>query len=139
MADSAFITELPSMTSITHLPSASSSYSFPDTSTFASAIPDSIDNINDTTVLVLSNMAMNVQQKLPAIIISSLTLIAGLAWNAAFTAIMNYYIPENVRQQYSAWVKLLYAFVFTIIVVIVISIILYFAPTTKLPPSLKIQ
>jgi hypothetical protein len=63
----------------------------------------------------------NIQKTLPAIIIGSLTIVAGLAWNNAFIAIINQYIPAD--NQTNAWFKVVYAFVLTMIIIVVISVI----------------
>ena len=98
----------------------------------ADAMPQGLESTlplqDNAQIVAVYSIATNVKSKLPAIIIASLTLIAGLAWNDAFTAIVNYYVPEKYRDTNSAWIKLIYALIFTIVVIIIISIILYWVP-----------
>lgn len=89
-----------------------------------------IGTIGDTTTVAIANVATNVKAKLPLIMASSLSLIAGLAWNSFFSSFIDYYVPEKYRVSYSAWIKLAYAFILTIIIIFVISIILYYLPPT---------
>jgi hypothetical protein len=87
-----------------------------------------IGSIGDTTTVALANVATNVRAKLPTIMASSLSLIAGLAWNSFFNSLITYYVPEEYRQSYSAWIKVAYAFILTIIIIAVIGIIFYYLP-----------
>lgn len=73
----------------------------------------------------------NVATKLPTIIIASLTLVAGLAWNDGFQAIIDQYVPEKYQKSHNAWFKILYAFLLTLIIVIVITIILMVSPNVN--------
>ena len=78
-----------------------------------------------TTTFVKSNIF----KFLPSIIIGSLTLIAGWSWNSAFEALINSYIPEETRTTHNAWIKILYAFILSVIIVIAIALITYYIPT----------
>lgn len=73
-----------------------------------------------------SEIHNNVKTRMPTIIIGSLTLIAGLAWNDAFKALIDYYVPEKYKNKTNAWFKLFYAFILTVIIIIAISIVLKF-------------
>lgn len=68
----------------------------------------------------------NVKTKMPVIIISSLTFIAGLAWNNAFIALIDYYVPKEYVDKNNAWYKVLYAFTLTTVIIIAISMMLKF-------------
>ncbi len=92
-----------------------------------------IGAVGDTSTVVIANVASNVKARLPMIIASSLSLIAGLAWNSFFNSIINYYVPNEYRVKYSAWIKVAYAFLLTSIIIIVINIILYYMPSNKKP------
>lgn len=81
-----------------------------------------------TDYLLSPDIKDNMQKKLPTIIIGSLTLIAGLAWNEAFTALINQYVPEKYKNGKNAWFKILYAFILTLIIIIAITLILRFSP-----------
>jgi hypothetical protein len=68
----------------------------------------------------------NVKSQLPTIIIGALTVTAGLAWNDAISSLINVYVPPEYRKSNNAWFKILYAFVLTIVLVIIMSLILYY-------------
>lgn len=70
----------------------------------------------------------NMAKKLPTIIIGSLSLVAGLAWNDGFSSLINQYVPEKYKGKDNAWFKIIYAFVLTIFIVIAITMILRFSP-----------
>lgn len=69
----------------------------------------------------------NISKQLPTIMIGSLTLIAGLAWNEAFQKLINYYVPEKYRGKDNVWFKVCYAFILTVTIIIVITVILKFS------------
>lgn len=77
------------------------------------------------------NAADNVRSKLPTIIIGSLTLVASLSWNDAFQSLINQYVPEEYRGTKNAWIKVLYAFVLTLVIIVVMSAILKYVPENK--------
>ena len=56
------------------------------------------------------DIKQNLKNKMPLIIIGSLTFIAGLAWNNAFIALIDYYVPKEYVNKDNAWFKILYAF-----------------------------
>lgn len=107
------------------------SYNISPSSTNYDFATSTIGTLSDTSTVVLANVASNVKVRLPMIVASSLSLIAGLAWNSFFNSIINYYVPEEYRKTYSAWIKVIYAFILTAIIIIVISIILYYMPSDK--------
>jgi hypothetical protein len=76
-----------------------------------------VGTVENSSIAIVSN----VKQKLPAIVVGSLTLIAGLVWNDAFNAIINRYVPAEYRAASNAKVKFIYALVLTIVVIMVIS------------------
>lgn len=80
------------------------------------------------TTYVPSDIKSNLKSKMPIIIIGSLTFIAGLAWNDAFTALIDNYIPKEYLSAHNAWFKIAYAFTLTVIIIIVISLMLKFMP-----------
>ncbi len=82
-----------------------------------------VENIVGTAKQTSSAIVSNLRERLPAIIIGSLSLIAGLVWNDAFNAIINKYVPSEYRSADNAKVKFIYALCLTIAVIIIISII----------------
>ncbi len=70
------------------------------------------------------DVATNFKKQLPVIIVGSLTLIATLSWNDAIKAIIDKYIPPEYKNSENAWFKVLYAFILTCIIIIIISVIL---------------
>lgn len=70
----------------------------------------------------LASVQRNLRSKTPEIIIGSLSLIAGLAWNNAFSTLINHYFPVGASSG-SYLFKFLYAIVITIIFVAVITLI----------------
>lgn len=73
------------------------------------------------------SLIKDVKSKMPTIIIGSLTLIAGLAWNDAFKAIIDYYVPVQYKNSANVWFKTFYAFILSTIIIILISILLKFS------------
>ena len=73
-----------------------------------------------------SNISLGLKEKLPAIVIGSLTLIAGLTWNDAFNSLINRYVPVQYRQADNVKVKVLYAFFLSIVIVVIISAIIQY-------------
>jgi hypothetical protein len=76
------------------------------------------------------DVKQNLKDKYPTIIIGSLTLVAGLAWNDGFTALIDQYVPDKYKKGNNAWFKILYASVLTFIIVILITVILKFVPSS---------
>ncbi len=70
----------------------------------------------------------NVEEKMPGIIIGALVLIASLAWNNFFLFAIEYYIPKEYREGLNVWAKILYAFVLSVFIIILIGVILYYLP-----------
>lgn len=70
----------------------------------------------------------NLKQRLPLIIIGSLTLIATLAWNGAINALIDQYAPPEYKSATNAKAKFIYSFVLTVIIIIIISIIVKYFP-----------
>jgi uncharacterized membrane protein len=77
-------------------------------------------------VKLFSVMNENLRKKLPEIIITSVTLIAGMAWNDAFNTLINHYNPTE-KTAGSYIYKFIYAVAMTIFMVIMVSIILTLA------------
>lgn len=109
-----------------------------DTTNVAS---DIIGHVGDTTTDIAGNVAdkfgrstsfikKNVEEKMPGIIIGALVLIASLAWNNFFLFAIEYYIPKEYREGLNVWAKILYAFVLTIFIVVIIGVILHYLPPT---------
>lgn len=69
------------------------------------------------------DVSTNFKKQLPVIVVGSLTLISTLSWNDAIKALIDKYIPPEYKNSENAWFKVLYAFVLTSIVIIIISII----------------
>lgn len=74
------------------------------------------------------DITTNLKRRIPDIIIASFTIVAGLAWNDAITAIINYYVPDNYKSSTNAWFKVIYASILTTIIVIFITVILKYSP-----------
>lgn len=74
-----------------------------------------------------SETTNNIRSRVPLIMIASLTLIATLAWNEAFKSLIDQYVPEEYRSTNNAWLKVLYAFILTLTIVVIISMILHFS------------
>lgn len=72
----------------------------------------------------LINLQNNLSNRMPSIIITSLTLTAGLAWNDAIQSVINYYIPEDRKKQMNIWMKLLYVICLTIVIIMIIGFLL---------------
>ena len=71
----------------------------------------------------LSDVKNDISKQLPSIVIGSLTLVAGLAWNNAIQASINYYVPEKYRETNVVFAKICYAFILTMIIIAIIGII----------------
>ena len=86
----------------------------------------------DTSIIgfMPTNVSSNIRKQMPTIIIGSLTLIASFAWNDGFKALIDQYVPDEYKKGRNAWFKILYAFILTTIVILVISLILSFSPKT---------
>jgi len=67
------------------------------------------------------------KERVPTIITASLTLTAALAWNDAIKTLIDTYVPQYLRAKENAFIKLLYAFIITIIIIMVISVLLSFS------------
>ena len=76
----------------------------------------------------LSHLSNQITQKLPEIVIGSLTLIAGLAWNDAFSTMITHYYPTGTSSG-SYLFKFLYALILTIIFIIIIAVLLTLVST----------
>ncbi len=88
------------------------------------SLSSNIEYITSPILNSTSEIQNNLKNRMPTIIIGSLSLIAGLAWNDAFKALIDQYIPEKYKNKTNAWFKMLYAFILTVIIIIVISIVL---------------
>lgn len=72
---------------------------------------------------IVSIFGENLKKKLPEIVVTSLTLIAGLAWNDAFNTLINHYNPTE-KTKGSYLYKFLYAFIITLLFIIIITVVL---------------
>lgn len=70
------------------------------------------------------NLTNTLSSRMPAIIITSLTLTAGLAWNDAIQSVINYYVPEDHKKSMNIWMKLLYVICLTIVIIIIITMLI---------------
>lgn len=61
-------------------------------------------------------LGREVREKTVGYIVASLGLVAGLAWNDAIKTTIEYVFPLSLN---SVWVKIFYAFLITIIIVLV--------------------
>lgn len=66
----------------------------------------------------------NLKKRLPTIVVGSLTLIAGIAWNNGFKALIDQYIPPEYSSSRNVKIKFFYALLLTIIIIIIISILI---------------
>lgn len=70
----------------------------------------------------------NLKNRLPTIIIGSLTLMSGIAWNNGLKALIDQYVPPEYSASKNVKVKFIYAFLLTIIIIIIISFLVkYFS------------
>lgn len=76
--------------------------------------------------LELTKLQDGLSKRLPAIIITSLTLTAGLAWNDVIQSIINYYVPENKKQEMNVWAKLMYVIILSIVIIMIIGVLVRF-------------
>jgi hypothetical protein len=74
-----------------------------------------------------TKVSSNIQKQMPTIIVGSLTLMASLAWNDSFKALIDQYVPDQYKNSKNAWFKVLYSFILTSVIIIVISIILAYS------------
>ena len=65
---------------------------------------------------------------LPQLVGSALIIVTALAWNDAMSSVIDYYVPEDIAQAHNVWWKVAYAFVLTVIMVI-LTIVLYYLST----------
>ena len=91
-------------------------------------VSDTGSKLAKTVVGTTYFVTSNVKQKMPGIVIASLTLVAGLAWNSAFQSLINYYVPQQYQSSYNSLIQLTYALTLTIVIIIVIAVILRFFP-----------
>jgi hypothetical protein len=68
-----------------------------------------------------SLVAREFRKQLAAILLGAFGLIAALAWNDAFNALIDHIFPSGIS---SLWAKFIYAAVFTLVVVLVSVLIL---------------
>ncbi|PIU09125.1 MAG: hypothetical protein COZ85_03105 [Candidatus Moranbacteria bacterium CG_4_8_14_3_um_filter_34_16] len=64
----------------------------------------------------LSNINKKVTEKMFGYILTAFGLVAGLAWNDAIKSLIEYFFP---LERNGIWAKFFYAFIFTVIVVMV--------------------
>lgn len=83
-----------------------------------------MSSIGKTTVAIAETLKV----RLPTIIITSLTVVAGLAWGNSFNALIDYYVDSKYRQSTNIKVKFAYAFILTIVIIVIISIIVQYFP-----------
>lgn len=69
----------------------------------------------------LDDLQIRLSSRMPAILISSLTLTAGLAWNDTIQAFINYYLPEDSKNGINVWMKLIYVICLSIVIIIIID------------------
>jgi hypothetical protein len=84
--------------------------------------------IGDTieALIPTNTISTNIRRKLPTILITSATFVAGLAWNEAIRELIDYYVPDDYKYANNAMYKILYASVVTIIIIIIISVLIQF-------------
>lgn len=77
------------------------------------------------------DITANLTSRLPTIMISSMTLVAGLAWNEAFKQLIDNYAPAALKGSQNVWYKMLYALIVTIAIVVVISFVTFISSTAN--------
>ncbi len=71
----------------------------------------------------------NMKTQVPLLIITSLSIVIAFAWDGAIKAYIDYYTPEDLKKDNTPYIKLIYAIVITIIMIIIITVITrYFVP-----------
>ena len=88
--------------------------------------------MSDVAGFVPLQISTNLKKQMPMIIVGSMTLVATLAWNSAFNSLIDQYVPEKYRSGKNAWFKILYAITLTMIVILITSVILKYAPNSNL-------
>lgn len=71
----------------------------------------------------------NVYKYMPTFIVSALLLLVAGAWNTTIQTTIDTYIPLSETNKRNAWAKILYAFVLSVVIVIIIALINYYLPT----------
>jgi hypothetical protein len=79
----------------------------------------------------LDDLQIRLSSRMPAIIITSLTLTAGLAWNDTIQSFINYYIPEDSKKEMNIWMKLIYVICLSIVIIIIIDFLVRIENNTK--------
>jgi Na+/H+ antiporter NhaC len=62
--------------------------------------------------------------KMEFIIILALVFVAIFTWRDAIEAVIDAYVPAQYRQEHNAWFHVLYAFILTVILILVIIAII---------------
>lgn len=70
----------------------------------------------------------NVYKYMPTFIVSALLLLVAGAWNTTIQTTIDNYVPVSTRNKYNAWTKIVYAFVLSVVIVIIIALINYYLP-----------
>jgi hypothetical protein len=67
-----------------------------------------------------TSVTHNLKNETPYILVGSLILIAGLAWNEAFKTLIDYIAPASLTSRH-VWYKIIYAALLTVVIVFVIT------------------
>ena len=86
------------------------------------------DNIG---FIMIPNAIGNVKTQVLSLVSASLLFVCGLSWNDFFNSLLIHYVPKKYREAYSGWIKLAYALTLAVVIIIVISLITYYAPNKK--------
>ena len=81
---------------------------------------------SDTYVQGAKKLGAKMVDKIPDMIVGSLTLVAALTWNDVIKELINYYTPEKYQynKQSNPWIKFAYAAILSIIIVIIITLLI---------------
>jgi uncharacterized membrane protein len=71
------------------------------------------------------SLRSEIKKRLPEIMISALSFIAALAWYNAFQGVIDAYTPTAYHKITNAWLNVLYAFILTLILIILIVAVIY--------------
>jgi hypothetical protein len=75
-----------------------------------------------------SFIGSTLKQRIPLILIAALTLVAVLSWNESANALINQYIPPEYSKSTNVKYKLLYSFLLTVTIVIIIGLLTKYFP-----------
>jgi uncharacterized BrkB/YihY/UPF0761 family membrane protein len=87
-----------------------------------------VHKIYQTADISARFVTSNVYKYMPTFIVSALLLLAAGAWNTTIQTTIDSYVPLSTKNKYNAWTKIAYAFILSVIIVIIIALINYYLP-----------